>query len=225
MDNHNCKYPNRIHEEMFDCGHMHMVKDKDRHHHDRHEHRHHIHNHNSHTCTCRDDVINSNKKTYKELFEPNVISSIEFTVISRFKIVINYSDQSTKSSTIDIGDRVAVSFIKNGKIYQDIIANVTRIIKTEPNMTIELDSSSEYDSKKFILPVTSIRDISNLSHPENDEYTPIGELTTDEMEDINDIIDDIWEDDNVDDENTNNSGDTTETDEAVTNDILSQIWE
>ena len=45
------------------------------------------------------------------------------------------------------------------------------------------------------------------------------------MEDINDIIDDIWEDDNVDDENTNNSGDTTETDEAVTNDILSQIWE
>ena len=200
-----------VHQEMFECGHLHMVSDKPIHH---HKHAHHGHHK---VCRCnREDVIIKNKKTFKEIFEPNVISSVELTVISRFKIVINYSDTSVKSTSVDIGDKVAVSFIKNGQIYHDIVCTVTRLIKTEPNVTIELDASSSYESKKFIIPVASIRDISNLSHPENDEYISVGEDKEDssnEEFDINDIISDIWGEDN-----------TQITDEELTENIIDSIW-
>lgn len=214
MDN---KCNGNVHPEMFECGHLHMVSDK--------HHNHHKHNCNHHheNCTCknhshRDDVIISNKKTYKEIFEPNVISSVELTVISRFKISINYSDTSIKTTTVDIGDKIAVSYIKNGKIYHDIVATVTRLIKTEPNVTVELDASSEYESNKILLPVASIRDISNLSHPENDEYVSVGsdDLSKDELADASDIINGIWGSEDEDNDSKNN--------EELSDNIIDNIW-
>lgn len=103
---------------------------------------------------------------------PDSILSVSATEIHKVSISVTYADGSIQSTTIEEGNDISVTYILNGTLTKAFTGKLTRILHTEPNMSFEVDGSTESASNKVAIPLVSIREIHNLSYPINDTIVP-----------------------------------------------------
>lgn len=105
---------------------------------------------------------------YKEIAIPNLITNIEAEEIRKIKITLNYADGSIHSTVMEEGNELCITYLYNGKLTENYVGRLKRILHTQPNMSFEFDSSKEFEAEYITIPLATIRSINNLSYPEND---------------------------------------------------------
>lgn len=92
------------------------------------------------------------------------VSFINSTIIKKIKINIIYDNSVQKTTEINIGDEITVTYIRDGILYNNVKGKVTDIVKDN---ILKIDSSEVQHSNVFYILAPNIREITNDTLPEN----------------------------------------------------------
>ena len=121
----------------------------------------------------------------KKLDAGSIAVAIDSEMIRSAVITIFYADNTKKKTKIALGDGVSLRALKDNHLIK-VMGNITKIYESEDGSKaeqIKVDYSIKNQTQTVVIPITNIKDISNVSCPDYDVYyDKLGNIVIDDSD-------------------------------------------